>query len=98
MSQAITPAGDVDDRGVLQESVEDRGGRRHVADEFGPILQGTVAGHHRRAVLVAAHDDLQQAFPRSLWKLFHPHVVDDQQIGLEVTVERLVLLTQFLIP
>ena len=47
---------------------------------------------------MAAHDDLQQAFPRSPGKLFHPHVVDDQQIGLEVTVERFILSAQLFIP
>lgn len=62
MPQAVAFAGDVDDRGVLKEPVQNGGGRRHVADQFGPVLQRAIAGHHRRAVLMSAHDDLQQAY------------------------------------
>ena len=43
---------------VVQESVEDRGCGRHVADQLAPILDGPIRGHHRRARLVA--DGLNQ--------------------------------------
>ena len=62
MAEAITSAGDVDQSGVLKESVQDRGGSRHVTDQFGPVFQRPVAGHHGRTVFVPPHDDLQQTF------------------------------------
>ncbi|HUB25044.1 MAG TPA: hypothetical protein VL992_06415 [Tepidisphaeraceae bacterium] len=31
-------------RPAVQETIEDRGGRRHVAHQFAPILQRSVAG------------------------------------------------------
>src|SRR5579863_6437936 len=58
--QPVAPAGDGDHLGVVQEAVEDRGGGGHVADQFAPVLQRAVAGHHRRADLVTAHDDLEE--------------------------------------
>jgi hypothetical protein len=42
----------------------------------------TKDGHHRRAILVPALDDLQQILAKAAWKLFHSHMVDDQQIAL----------------
>ena len=97
MAKAITLAGNVDDGGVLQEAVQNRGGSGHVADQFGPIFQRPVAGHHGRAVLMASHDDLQQAFAGAAWKLFHSHIIHDEQVGFEVAIERFVLLPQLLV-
>lgn len=39
--QPVTFAGDVDEGGVLEEPVQDGGGRRHVPDQLGPILPPT---------------------------------------------------------
>ena len=36
--ESITLAGDLDDLGVVQKAVEDRGGGWHVADEFAPVF------------------------------------------------------------
>ena len=65
MAEAITLAGDVDDRGVLDEAVQDCRCGGHVADELGPVFQWPVGPCPELpggAVLMAAHDDLQQAF------------------------------------
>ncbi len=57
--EPIASPGDVHYLGMLEESVEDGGGRRHVTDQFGPVFQRAVAGHHRRAVFMTAQDNLQ---------------------------------------
>ena len=64
MVESITLAGDLDDLGVVQEAVEDRGRGRDVSDELAPVFQGAVAGHHGAAGFVAVEDDLEQVFAR----------------------------------
>jgi hypothetical protein len=56
-------AGDLDDLGMLQEAIQDRGRGGHIADELAPILERSVRGHHSAADFVAAKDDLEQEFP-----------------------------------
>lgn len=77
---------------MVQEAVEDGAGRRHVGEEFAPVLQRAVAGHDGGAVFVTAHDHFQQILPRGLGQGFEAHVVDDDQVGLEVAAQGFVLL------
>src|ERR1700722_9741195 len=78
----------------MQEAIQDGRGTRYVADQLAPVFQGTVRRHHRGTRLVTTHDDLEQILPRTLRQLFHAHVVDDQQIRLQVTGQHLVLAAQ----
>jgi hypothetical protein len=80
-----------EDFGVVQEAVEDGGGAGDVAEEFAPIFEGAVAGHERGAGFVAAEDDFEETFAGAFGELLHAHVVDDEEIGLEVTCEDLVV-------
>ena len=48
----------------------------------------SVAFPPRRAVFVTAHDDFQKNFAAFGRKDFEPHVVNDEQIGLEIFVEQ----------
>lgn len=68
----------------MQEAVEDGGGGGDIGYEFAPFFEGTVGGHHGRAQLVAAHDDLEEIFPGLGRELFDAHVVDDKQVAFEV--------------
>lgn len=86
LAEAVAASGDGDDFGVVEEPVEDGAGGGDVAQELAPFVDGAVGGHHGGAVFVAAHDDLQQDFPTLGWKDFQAHVVDDEQVGLEVFV------------
>ena len=56
--------------------------------ELAPFFDGPVAGHDGGAVFVAAHDDFQRIFAAVWAEDFEAHVVDDDQIGLEVLVSR----------
>ena len=55
---------------MLEESVEDGARGRDIADEFAPVLNGSVACHDRGAEFIAAHNDLEKIFSGLVWKLF----------------------------
>lgn len=82
--QAIGAVFDVDDFGVVEEAAEDGGGRGYIAEEFAPFFDGAVGGHQRRTGFVAAHDDLEEVFAGARRELFDAHVVEDEEVGLEV--------------
>ena len=48
----------------MEQTVEDSTSGRHVAEEFAPFFDGTIGGHHRGSVFVAAHDEFQEGFHR----------------------------------
>ena len=82
--EPVAASGYRDDFGVVEQSVEDGAGGRHVAQELSPFLDGTVGGHQGGAVFVAAHDDLQEDFAAFWRQDLEPHVVNDEEIGLEI--------------
>ena len=84
---AVAFALDFDEVGMVEESVEDGGGGRNIADEFAPFFEGTVGGHEGGAEFVAAHDDLEEVFAGFGWELLNAHVVDDEQIAFEVAFQ-----------
>lgn len=57
MVEVIAFAGDLDDLGVVQEAVKDRGGGRHVADEFSLSLGAMY--RPRRVALKPANLDVR---------------------------------------
>lgn len=79
------------DLGMLEEPVQDGSGGRDISDKLSPFLYGPVACHDGRAVLVSSHDDLEEIFPGTPWKLPEPHVVYYQKIRLEVFAQASVL-------
>ncbi len=85
--EAITFAGDLDDFRPMEKSVENRRRAGDIADQLAPIIERSIARHHGRTELVSAHDDLEQVFTGSLRQLLHSHVVDDQQVGLQIALE-----------
>ena len=94
---AIAFAVDGDDLGVMQEAVDDGSGGGHIGQELAPFLQRPVAGHDGGLVFVTAHDDLQQIFAGVFGHLLQPHVVNDDEVGLQVSAQRLVLLVESLV-
>ena len=82
---------------MVQEPVNDGPGSGHVGKQLAPFLQRAVAGHDGGAVFVAAHNDFQQVFAGVFGQLFEAHVVNDDQVGLEVFAHGAFLLVERLI-
>ena len=82
--ESIATTGDREDLSVVEQSIEDGAGGRHVAQELSPFFDGTIGGHQGGAVFVAAHDDLQEDFAAFGRQDLKPHVVNDEEIGLEI--------------
>jgi hypothetical protein len=95
--EPIASSRDGDDLGVMQEPVQDRRGRRNIADQLAPVLQGAVRGHHGGADLVPPHDDLEQVFAGPLGQLLHPKIIDDEQVRLEIAGQDLLLTVEGLV-
>jgi hypothetical protein len=97
--EPIAAPGYRDQFGVVEQSIEDGAGGRHIAKELSPFLDG-IGGHQGGAVFVAAHDDLQEDFAALGRQDLEPHVinscgaphnstlVDDKEIGLEVFAQQ----------
>ena len=69
---------------MMEQPVKDGAGGWDIAQEFAPFFDWAVGSHHGRAVLVTAHDDLQEDFAALGWQDLQAHVVDDQKVGLEI--------------
>jgi hypothetical protein len=82
--EPVTAPGHRDDFGVVEQPIEDGAGGRHVAKELSPFFDGTVGGHQGGAVFVAAHDDFQEDFAAFGRQDLESHIVDEQEIGLEI--------------
>ena len=68
----------------MQEPVQDRRGRGNIAEQLSPVLQRPVRGHYRRSCLIPPHDYFKQIFAGTLGQLLDAHVIDYQQIRLEI--------------
>ena len=82
--EAVAAAGDGDQLGVVEQSVEDGAGCGNIAEQLAPFFNGPIGGHHGGAVLIPAHDDLEEYFAALGRQDLQAHVVDDQQIGFEI--------------
>jgi hypothetical protein len=86
MAKAIAFAVDLKDLSLLEETVEDGGGGRHVAKQLAPVLNGTIGGHESGAILVSTNDNLQEAFSAFGREVLHAKIVDAKQIGFEKAI------------
>ena len=64
---------------MVQQAIEHGGDGGAVAEQFAPVINGTIGCNQRAGALIAAHDDLQQFFGGGQWQLAHAEIVDDQQ-------------------
>jgi len=78
----------------MKEPVQDGRGAGHVAQEFAPLVNRSVAGHDGGAVFVAPHDDFQEILPGMPGQGFESHVVNDDQFGFEVFAHGAFLLAE----
>src|SRR5260221_9436098 len=63
----------------MEEAVKHGGDGGGVAEELGPIFDGSVGGEQGAGALVASHDELEQIFGGGGGELLHAEVVDDEQ-------------------
>ena len=82
----------LDDFGMVEESVENGGCCGDVVEEFAPFFDGAVGGHEGGSVFVTAHDQLQEYFPGLGRQGLEPHIINDEQVDLEVPFEDAVQL------
>jgi hypothetical protein len=73
---------------MMQQTVEDCAGGRDIAEQFAPFFDRAIGSHHGGPVLVTAHDDFQENLAAFLRQDFESHIVNDEQIGLEVFVKQ----------
>jgi len=85
IAEAIGMSFNFDDGCVVKEAVEYCGGSGDIADKLSPFFEGPVGGHEGGFDFISAHDDLEEVFARFRRKLFDAHVVDNEQVALEVS-------------
>src|SRR6266446_10745187 len=64
--ESVAAPGDRDNLGVVEQAIENGAGGGYIAKQFAPFFNGSVRSHHGGAVFVAAHNELQEDFRRSL--------------------------------
>ena len=84
MPQAVTSAFHLDDLGVMEKTVQNGRGGGDIVEEFSPFFDWPVGGHEGRSVFIPPHDDLQEHFPGFGRQDFESHVIDLQQVGLQI--------------
>lgn len=63
----------------MQQAIEHRAGRGGVAEQFSPIVDGTVRSNQRARALVAPHHELEQILGRRRGEFAHAEIVEDQE-------------------
>ena len=63
----------------MKQAIEHGADGGDIAEQFTPVLNGTVGGKQRAEALVAAHDDFQQILGGGVWEFTHSEVVDNEQ-------------------
>ena len=77
--EAITRAIDLDDDGVMQQAVEQRGGDDGAAEDFTPFGKASVRGEDHRPFFIARIDQLEEQIATTGYDREVTDLVDDQQ-------------------
>jgi hypothetical protein len=64
---------------VMEETIEYGSHGGDIAEQFAPVLDGTVRGQQGAGAFVTTHDDFQQVFGCCEREFAHTKVIDDQQ-------------------
>ena len=78
--ESVALALELDDVDAGEEAIEDRGGRRYVAEKLPPVFGGSIGGDDDRASLVAADDEFEDLLGGVGSELLHPEIFEDEQI------------------
>jgi hypothetical protein len=99
LAQAVALALEADDVGVVDESVDERGGDHGVAEDLAPGFEAAVAGDDDRAALVAAGDEREEQVGRLAFEREVADLVDDQEVialqAPQFVVQRVAVLGAF---
>ena len=79
------------DRCMVKEAIEDGGGGRDITDELTPFFEGTVGCHECGFDFISAHDDFKEVFAGAGRELLYAHVIDNEQVALEVTLHHAIM-------
>ena len=79
MAQAIAGAFDLDDDGVVEQAVEERGGDDGVAEDLAPFGEAAVGGQDHGAAFVAGIDELEEGVAATGDDGQVADLVDDQE-------------------
>jgi hypothetical protein len=74
--EPVTPPGNGNGLGVVEEAIQDGAGCGHVTQKLAPFLQGPVAGHDGGPVFIPAHDYLEKMLARVLGQLLEAKIVN----------------------
>ena len=81
LTQAVAGALDLDDHGVVQEPIEERGGNHRVAEDLAPLGKAPIGGEDHGAPLVASVDQLEEQAAAIGDDRQVADLVDDQERG-----------------
>jgi len=79
LAQAVAGSLDLDDDGVVQEAVEQRGGDNGIAEDVTPLGEAAVRGQDHGAALVAGVDELEEQIAAAGDDREIADLVDDEQ-------------------
>jgi hypothetical protein len=64
---------------MMKEAIEHGGNGGTIAEQFAPVVHGTIRGEQSAGALIAPHYDFQQVLGGGHGQLPHPQVVDNQK-------------------
>ncbi len=81
LTKAIAGSLDLDDDGVMEKAVEQRGGDNGVAEDLTPFSEAAVGGEDHGSFLVTSIDQLEEEIAAALDDRQITDLVDDQESG-----------------
>ena len=88
-TQAVARAIDLDDDGMMQQPVEQRGCDHGTAEDVAPFRKAAVRGEDHRALFVARIDQLEEQVAAAGYDREVTDLIDDQERGPAVEPEPL---------
>src|SRR6185437_13389071 len=93
LAQPVALADHLDDRGVREETIENRRRGGHVAEEDAPILRRPIRRDECRRGFVASHEDFEEVLRRIRGELRHAEVFQDEEIDTRELLDQIAALT-----
>ena len=88
-AQPVAGAFDLDDHGMVEQSVEQCGGDDGVAEDFSPFSEAAIAGEDHGAFFVSGVDQLEEQVGAAVGDWEIADLVDDQERGAAIEADLL---------